>query len=64
MRTQRPIVTNSIVSVSARPMSTALKRTMVYGWGAWQKGGKALKTAEVRGDFENWSLGVGMRHEF
>lgn len=40
------------------------KRTMVYGWGAWQKGGKALKTAEVRGDFENWSLGVGMRHEF
>ena len=25
---------------------------------------EALKTAEVRGDFENWSLGVGMRHEF
>lgn len=40
------------------------KRTMVYGWGAWQKGGKAFKQEDVRGDFENWSLGLGMRHEF
>ena len=40
------------------------KRTSLYTWAAWQKGGKALKNAEIRGYFENWSLGAGLKHEF
>ncbi len=40
------------------------KRTFVYGWGAWQKGGKLFKEEAVRSDFENWSLGIGLHHDF
>ena len=40
------------------------KRTMVYTWAAAQKGGKALKTENVRSEFQNWSVGCGMTHSF
>lgn len=40
------------------------KRTFAYVWGAWQRGGKALRQQEVRGDFENFSLGFGLNHNF
>lgn len=40
------------------------KRTFVYSWGAWQKGGKALKTEEIRSEFESWSAGFGLHHNF
>lgn len=40
------------------------KRTFVYGWGAWMKGGKGLKSDFVRADYENWSLGLGLHHDF
>ena len=40
------------------------KRTFVYSWGAWQKGGKLLKTESIRSGYENWSLGLGLHHNF
>ncbi|MCD8339621.1 MAG: porin [Burkholderiales bacterium] len=40
------------------------KRTFVYGFGAMQKGWGAFSTADIKGDFNNWSIGMGLHHDF
>ncbi len=37
------------------------KRTFVYGFGAWQKGFKEFSDAA---DFNDWSVGLGLHHDF
>ncbi len=40
------------------------KRTFLYGFGAMQKGWGAFATKDIKGDFNNWSVGIGMHHDF
>lgn len=38
--------------------------TFVYTWGAAQKGGKAFKEKKVRSEFDSFSFGFGLAHNF